>query len=132
MNKPAFIYKDWYLGRVYLETCAIIFDKRSETPSKALLTDFSESTLKKIKLRQREIFDNKSAELLLKFKSIFKERYKKSEAKELLLKREVEDNRKILFLIPIQELHFKNRSFTLSKDDLLVMRDFINNQIVKG
>lgn len=132
MNKPIYNYTDWYKGKVYLETGAIIIDKKVDKPTKAYLINFSKYTLKKIQSKQKDIFEAKSDDLLLKFKNQFKERFKKSEAKELLLKREIEDNRKILYLTPIQEIHFKNRTFTITKDDLLIMREFINNQIVKG
>jgi hypothetical protein len=132
MYKPKYNYKEWFDGQVYLETGAILIDKNVDKPMKAHLNDFSKNTLKNIQLKQKEIFDAKSAELLQKFKNLFKQRFKKSEAKELLLKREIEDNRNILYLTPIQDLHFKNRSFTITKDDLLVMREFINNQIIKG
>jgi hypothetical protein len=132
MNKPKYTYKDWFDGKVYLQTGAIMIDKNVDKPMKAHLNDFSKNSLQKIQLKQKKIFDTKSADLFLKFKNLFKERYKKSEAKELLLKREIEDNRKILYLTPIQDFHFKNRSFTITKDDLIVMREFINNRIIKG
>lgn len=132
MNKPIYKYTDWYEGKVYLETGAVIYNHKIDKPIKACITDFSENDLKKIKLKQKEIFESKSSLKLKDFKDIFKKRYKNSEEKDLLLKREIEDNNKILYLVPIQELHFENRSFTISKDDLAIMRDYINSQIVKG
>lgn len=131
MIKPTYNYTDWYEGKVYLETGAIDKNK-TDNPIKAHLSDFSVNNLKKIQLKQKEIFDTKCSDKLIIFKKLFKERFKNSQAKELLLKREIEDNKKILYLIPIQELHFKNRSFTISKDDLTNMREYINTQIVKG
>lgn len=131
MNKPTYKYADWYKGNVYLETGAIIKSK-TDNPIRAQLNNFSTSDREKIELKQKEIFETKCAEKLTQFKHVFKKRFKMSDAKDLLLKREVEDNRKILFLNPVQELHFKNRSFTISEDDLSVMRDYINTQIVKG
>lgn len=121
MNKPIYSYSDWYERKVYLETGAIIIDK-TEKPIKAHLSDFSQNDLKKIQLKQKKLFDAKCSEQLIEFKNIFKERFKSSEAKELLLNREIEDNRKILFFNPISELSFKNRIFSFPTDDLLMMR----------
>ena len=131
MNKPIYSYSDWYDGKVYLETGAIIISK-TEKAIKAQLDDFSEDTIKKIQSKQKEIFDTKCSAKLIEFKNLFKGRFKKSEAKELFLKHEIEDNRIILYLNPIQDLHFKNRSFIISKDDLFLMREYFNNQIIKG
>jgi hypothetical protein len=116
---------------VYLETSAIVKNK-TDNPIKAHLIDFSAGNLKKIELKQKEIFDTKCSDKLSEFKNIFKERFNKSAAKELFLNREVEDNRKILYLTPIQNLHFKNRTFIISIDDLIEMREYFNTQIVKG
>ncbi len=131
MKKPTYNYTDWYEGKVYLETGAIL-KNNSDNPIKATLNDFSIINSKKIQLKQKEIFDTKSFEKLNLFKKLFNERFKNSESKELLLKQEIEDNKKILYLNPAQELHFKNRSCRISKDDLAVMREYINTQMVKG
>jgi hypothetical protein len=131
MKKPIYSYSDWYKGKVYLETGAIIISK-TEKAIKAQLDDFSEDTIKKIQSKQKEIFDTKCSAKLIEFKNVFKGRFKKSEAKELFLKHEIEDNRIILYLNPIQDLRFKNRSFIISKDDLFLMREYFYNQIIKG
>jgi hypothetical protein len=131
MNKPIYSYSDWYDGKVYLETGAIIISK-TEKAIKAQLGDFSEDTIKKIQSKQKEIFDTKCSAKLIEFKNVFRGRFKKSEAKELLLNREIEDNRKILFFNPISELRFKNRTFSFPTDDLVIMREYLNNQIIKG
>lgn len=131
MIKPTYNYSDWYKGQVYLETGAILTSK-TDNPIKARLSDFSEKDRKRIELKQKEIFDSKCSAKLTIFKNSFIQSFKNSETKELLLKREIEDNRKILYLNPVQELHFKNRSSKISKEDLSIMRHYINTQIVKG
>ncbi len=131
MGKTTYNYTDWYQGRVYLETGAISINK-TDSPIKAHLSDFSASSLKKIQSKQKEIFDTKCSNKLTKFKNIFTKRLKDSETKELLLKREIEDNKQILFFTPGRELLLKNRTSTFSKDDLLIIREYVNTQIVKG
>lgn len=126
-------YTDWYEGRVYLNTSAIITPaNKNDKPIEAVLTDFSPRHRKMIKIKQKEIFNAKSIDLLKIFKNTFNERFKNSKAKDLFLKRELEDNRKMLYLIPIQDLSFKNRNFQINKSDLLIIREYINNQLVKG
>lgn len=133
MNKAIYNYTDWYEGRVYLNTCAIIIPKnKNDKPTAAVLTDFSPRHRKMIEIKQKEIFNAKSINQLKKFKDTFNERFKNSKAKDLFLKQEIEDNRKMLYLTPIQDLSFKNRNFQINKSDLLIIREYINNQLVKG
>ena len=69
MKKSLFNYTDWYLGKVYLDTCASEIPKNStEVPIKVSILYLSDYNLKKIQSKQKEIF-NKS----------FKDLFEKSE-----------------------------------------------------
>jgi hypothetical protein len=133
MKKSLFNYSDWFTGKVYLETCASVIPKKIlAAPTKVNSTQFSTYNFKKIQSKQKEIFNKSSTDLLKKFKKTFNERYKKSATKVLFLKREIDDNRKILFKKPIQDIKFLNRNFSISAIDIESMRDFIETQIIKG
>ena len=133
MKKSLFNYTDWYLGKVYLDTCASEIPKNStEVPIKVSIVDLSDYNLKKIQSKQKEIFNKSFKDLFEKFKNTFNERYKNSKAKVLFLNREIQDNRKILFTTPIKDVVFLNRKFSISADDIENMRDFIENQMIKG
>jgi len=54
MNKPKYTYKDWFDGKVYLQTGAIMIDKNVDKPMKAHLNDFSKNSLQKIQLKQKK------------------------------------------------------------------------------
>ncbi len=133
MKKSLFNYSDWYSGKVYLDTCALEIPKnRTEVPIKVSIADLSDYNLKKIQSKQKEIFNKSFKDLFEKFKNTFNERYQKSKAKVLFLNREIKDNRKILFATPIKDVVFFNRKFSISADDIENMRDFIENQMIKG
>jgi hypothetical protein len=133
MQKKLYSYKDWFEGKVYLETCAIIIPKNEKDKLiKVNNSFFSAQSLKLIESKQKEIFLDKAIELFKTFKRIFSKQFKSSKAKELFLKRELDDIRKILYLLPIQDLNFKNRTFTLFKNDLMIIRKYIDSQLIKG
>ena len=133
MKKTIYNYKDWYDGNVYLETCAILIPKNCyDLPVKAIQKDFSSTDLKKIMAKQKEVFCARSEALFNNFKKEFTECYKKSKAKDLYLKHELEDNKKILYFNPIKDLNFENRTFILTKNDLINIREYINKQLIIG
>ena len=132
MEKSLYSYEDWHEGKVYLDTCAVIFDPLTEKPIKVTLVHFSKKDSSKIEQMQKKIFLQEANEKLKLFKSIFNDRYRNSEAKNLLIDREIYDNKHLLFSKPNGELIFKNRAFRIDENDHIKMNSFINSHIVKG
>lgn len=130
--KPKYTFKDWLIGKVYLDSSPIAHNKGDKLPKNTNWTDFLEKDIKLIKLHQKKIFESASQHTLKHFIETFKNRLKNSETKELLLKLEIKDNWNILFKEPIHNIRLKNRDIIFLFDDLVTMRDFISRNIIKG
>ena len=133
-------YNDWWEGKVYLETCAI-FLKTTERTTKCQLTDFELTDRLKIKEKQEEIFITAVNELLEKWQVTFNNKYAKSECPEILIQRELDYFKSIIYY-DISSLPFNTARFIIKRNDgnslifepieFITIRSYIDEIIIGG
>jgi hypothetical protein len=130
VSKP--IYNDWWNGKTFLNTCSIRYSSTDNIGIATDLTDYDLNDQKRIKEAQKKIFQNESQRMLMSFRKEFEERYQDSEVKDFYLENEILDLKRLFNGEPENLLSFRNRDYTISKEDLLKMRRFIETYVVRG
>jgi hypothetical protein len=132
MKSKKYTYKDWWEGKVYLETCSIQHPKNASIGQRLKLDDFLSKDRIKIETKQKEIFDLNCEKLFQDYKSEFEERYNNSEVKDQYLKLELSDLDHLFNGKSETGIAFHNRDFSINNIDLLEMRRFAKTHIQRG
>lgn len=120
-------------GDVTLNTSEIRYDE-NDKPIIVSWKNFSESEFIKIKQKQKSLFDEIVSQNLVKFKSIFKERFSKSLLKQELLESEKQECFHILYSkIPNKELiTTENWGTVFEYNSLIEIQEYAKKTILNG
>lgn len=133
-------YNDWWSGKVALETCTL-FLKPDEHATVCQWKDFGITERKRIKEKQEEIFINSVNDLLENWKITFYNKYVKSECPEILIERELDYFKSIIFYdtasIPFNGPHFimkrnEGNSLIFEPFEFVTIRNYIDDIIIGG
>jgi hypothetical protein len=128
--KPTF--DDWWFGRTFLNTSAIEINKRADSGIKTKIEDYSFNHQKLILKKQKEFFESECKSMCASYLKEFKKRFANSEVKEMFLESELLDLEHLFNTQTMSGLKFRNRDFTISQDNLIEMRRFMETFIVRG
>ena len=129
-TKPT--YNDWWSGRTYLKTSAIMKNKGEDSGIETDIGDYSLNHQKLIIKKQKELFEKECKSMCVSYRKEFEKRFANSEVKETLLELELLDLEHLFNTQTKSGLRFRNRDFLISQEKLLVMRRFIETFIVRG
>lgn len=127
--------KDWWSGKVYLNTCESVFPSKSEYFAGVDISEFNKMAQKKIAIKQKELFDKQVNNEFERLKKLFLEKFQRSVEKEELRKNEIRICTQILkgpskidMEIPI----WKKRDIAFIAKNLVEIRSFYYSHFVNG
>lgn len=137
MDSPnKYSYNDWWNGNVFLKYCPIIFDERDK-PIGVEWKDFSEMDSQKIRLKQKELFEEEKKINLKKWKNIFSKRYQNSEIKQKYLFDEINHCNDLLFnKVDYQSegwiYHYPQWNLGFEYVEIFEIQQYVEDILVKG